>query len=64
MSSLLAASISLPTEPAHKPLADKGLSQRYLRIQSRSKQREEHEGNLECSRKNVAHGERGCKKRE
>jgi len=42
MSNLLAGNDCLPTEPIHKPLTDKGLSQRYLRIQSRSMQREEH----------------------
>lgn len=41
MSNLLAANNCLPTEPIHKPLSDKGLSQRYLRIQSRSMQHKE-----------------------
>ena len=47
MSNLLAAIHCLPTEPIHKPVADKGFFQRYLRIQSRSMQHEKHEGELD-----------------
>lgn len=54
MSNLLTVGISLPTESVHKLLSDKRLSQRYLRVQPRSMQREEHESELAC-RRNVVH---------